>query len=188
MFDGQKWVQGGDGSEGTCVASSTVTSRAMVDPLYALELTGGPDGQEDDPEAFKRAWWPNSTGCTPKATAARSGPAWAPRGRSGSPTPPSAAPPVTTTSARTWTAPTTAGGPDRSREGGGAEGKPVPVDVKSDDGAHAMTIIGQEGDMLQIYNPWGTTTWVSEDDFINGHMGKASNSELNDAYSVYVPN
>ncbi|WP_234435888.1 peptidoglycan-binding protein [Streptomyces sp. NRRL S-813] len=53
-FDGQRWIQGGDGSEGTCVASSTVTSRAMVDPVYALDLTGGPDGQQDDPEAFKQ--------------------------------------------------------------------------------------------------------------------------------------
>ncbi|WP_234435887.1 protease inhibitor I42 family protein [Streptomyces sp. NRRL S-813] len=35
-----------------------------------------------------------------------------------------------------------------------------------------MTIIAQEGDRLQVYNPWGSTTWVSEDDFINGHMGR----------------
>ncbi|CAM5682372.1 Peptidoglycan-binding domain-containing protein OS=Streptomyces glaucescens OX=1907 GN=SGLAU_14920 PE=4 SV=1 [Streptomyces glaucescens] len=68
-----------------------------------------------------------------------------------------------------------------------AKGLPVPVDVSGDEGAHAMMIIGQEGDMLQIYNPWGTTTWVSEDDFVNGNMGKASNSELNNAYQVYVP-
>ncbi|MQY37971.1 hypothetical protein SRB17_59790 [Streptomyces sp. RB17] len=68
-----------------------------------------------------------------------------------------------------------------------ADGRPVPVDVQGKDGAHAMTIIGQEGDMLQIYNPWGTTTWVSENDFINGHMSKAADSGLNDAYSVYLP-
>lgn len=41
--------------------------------------------------------------------------------------------------------------------------------------------------MLQIYNPWGTTTRVSEDDFVNGDMGKASNGELDNAYQVYVP-
>ncbi|NUK13533.1 peptidoglycan-binding protein, partial [Streptomyces lunaelactis] len=68
-----------------------------------------------------------------------------------------------------------------------AEGRPVPVDVSGKDGAHAMTIIAQEGDMLQVYNPWGSTTWVSEDDFINGHMGKASKGELPNAYSVYLP-
>ncbi|MER7108628.1 hypothetical protein [Streptomyces sp. NPDC000229] len=54
-------------------------------------------------------------------------------------------------------------------------------------GAHAMTIITQEGDMLQVRNPWGSTTGVSEDDFINGHMGKASNSDLPNAYSVHLP-
>ena len=68
-----------------------------------------------------------------------------------------------------------------------AQGVPVPVDVSGKEGAHAMTIIGQEGDKLQVYNPWGTTTWVSEDDFINGHMGKASNSDLPNTYSVYIP-
>ncbi|MFD5268333.1 hypothetical protein [Streptomyces sp. NPDC058335] len=68
-----------------------------------------------------------------------------------------------------------------------AQGHPVPVDVSGKEGAHAMTIIAQEGDMLQVYNPWGSTTWVSEDDFINGHMGKASNSDLPNAYSVYLP-
>lgn len=33
-----------------------------------------------------------------------------------------------------------------------AQGHPVPVDVSGKDGAHAMTIIAQEGDMLQVYN------------------------------------
>ncbi|MFE6844566.1 hypothetical protein [Streptomyces sp. NPDC057686] len=50
-----------------------------------------------------------------------------------------------------------------------------------------MTIIAQEGDMLQASNPWGSTAGVSEDDFINGYMGKASNSDLPDAYSVLLP-
>ncbi|MEU6598156.1 hypothetical protein [Streptomyces flaveolus] len=68
-----------------------------------------------------------------------------------------------------------------------AQGHPVPVDVSGKEGAHAMTIIAQEGDMLQVYNPWGSTTWVSEDDFINGRMGKASTSDLPNAYSVYLP-
>ncbi|MCX5401211.1 hypothetical protein [Streptomyces sp. NBC_00102] len=68
-----------------------------------------------------------------------------------------------------------------------AQGRPVPVDVSGEEGAHAMTIIAQEGDMLQVCNPWGNTTWVSEDDFVNGHMGKASNSDLSDTYSVHRP-
>jgi hypothetical protein len=52
---------------------------------------------------------------------------------------------------------------------------------------HAMMIIGQEGDMLQVYNPWGTTTWVSEDDFVNGRMDKASDNRMPDAYAVHLP-
>jgi hypothetical protein len=31
-------------------------------------------------------------------------------------------------------------------------------------------IIGHTGDQLQIYNPWGYTFWVSEDDFISGRL------------------
>jgi hypothetical protein len=186
-FDGQKWIQGGDGSEGTCVASSTVTARAMVDPLYALELTGGPSGQEDDPDAFRRRLVDEQHRLH---TEGDGGANWGGMGPEG----------------QERIADDAIGGAtgddyqrhdmntadDRRQvltdvEKAVAEGKPVPVDVKSSDGAHAMTIIGQEGDMLQIYNPWGTTTWVSEDDFINGDMGKASNGELDDAYSVYVP-
>ncbi|MFF4805674.1 hypothetical protein ACFY1U_46120 [Streptomyces sp. NPDC001351] len=37
------------------------------------------------------------------------------------------------------------------------------------------------------YNPWGQTTWVSEDDFVNGHMDKASDSRMPDAYAVHLP-
>jgi len=41
--------------------------------------------------------------------------------------------------------------------------------------------------MLQVYNPWGTTTWVSEDDFVNGRMDKASDNRMPDAYAVHLP-
>lgn len=67
-----------------------------------------------------------------------------------------------------------------------AQGHPVPVDVSGEEDAHAMTI-AQDGDMLQVYNPWGSTTWVSEGDFINGYMGKACNSDIPNAYSACLP-
>ncbi|WP_159403772.1 hypothetical protein [Streptomyces sp. NRRL S-646] len=38
-----------------------------------------------------------------------------------------------------------------------------------------------------FYNPWGQTTWVSEDDFVNGHMVKASDNRMPDAYAVHLP-
>lgn len=186
-FDGQRWIQGGDGSEGTCVASSTVTSRAMADPLYALDLTGGPDGQQDDPEAFKQRLVAEQHRLH---TEGEGGENWGGMGSEGQ-------------ERINDTAVGSATGSDYERqdlnsaadrravltevEKSVAQGRPVPVDVSGEEGAHAMTIIAQEGDMLQVYNPWGSTTWVSEDDFINGHMGKASNSDLPNAYSVYLP-
>ncbi|MET9098413.1 peptidoglycan-binding protein [Streptomyces antibioticus] len=187
LFHNQLWIQGGDGSEGTCVASSTVNARAMLDPLYALDLTGGPSGQEDDPDAFRQRLVAEQHRLH---TEGEGGDNWTGMGQEG----------------QERIADSTLGsatGDDYRRhdldsaddrrailddvEKAVAEGKPVPVDVSGDTGAHAMMIIGQDGDKLQIYNPWGTTTWVSEDDFINGNMGKASNSELNNAYQVYVP-
>jgi hypothetical protein len=169
------------------VASSTVNARAMLDPLYALDLTGGPSGQEDDAAAFKQRLVAEQHRLHLEG---EGGDNWTGMGQEG----------------QERIADSTLGsvtGDDYRRhdldsaddrravlddvEKAVAEGKPVPVDVSDDKGAHAMMIIGQDGDKLQIYNPWGTTTWVSEDDFINGNMGKASNGGLNNAYQVYVP-
>ncbi|MFE1882518.1 peptidoglycan-binding protein [Streptomyces diastatochromogenes] len=190
-FDGQQWSQGGDGSEGTCVASSTVTARAMVDPVYALGLTGGPSGQEDDPAAFRRrlvdeqhrvhqeghggANWDGmdlggKTEVVNKEISPETGNSYELHE-------------VRDADARRNVLP--------DIEKAVAEGKPVPIGVEGyTDGkrsGHAMMIIGQEGDKLQIYNPWGQTTWVSEDDFVNGGMAKASDNQLPDAYAVHLP-
>ncbi|MGW5678017.1 peptidoglycan-binding protein [Streptomyces sp. NPDC003860] len=186
-FKGQLWIQGGDGSEGTCVASSTVTARAMVDPIYALNLTGGPTGQEDDPAAFRerlvdeqhrlhrKGWggddWNgmNDLGheyISDSAIGRATGDDYDLKS-------------VKNADARRDIL------PEIQRTV--AEGRPIPIGVKGDDSAHAMVIIGQDGDKLQIYNPWGTTTWVSEDDFINGTMGGASSNDLQDPYQVFLP-
>ncbi|MFJ8861838.1 peptidoglycan-binding protein [Streptomyces sp. NPDC102451] len=186
-FDGQRWIQGGDGSEGTCVASSTVTSRAMVDPMYALDLTGGPDGQEDDPDAFKQRLVAEQHRLH---TEGDGGEKWGGMGPEGQERINDST--VGSATGSDYERQDLDNATDRRAvltevEKSVAEGRPVPVDVSGKDGAHAMTIIAQEGDMLQVYNPWGSTTWVSEDDFINGHMGKASSSDLPNAYSVYLP-
>ncbi|MFI9425656.1 peptidoglycan-binding protein [Streptomyces achromogenes] len=191
-FRGQQWAQGGDGREGTCVASSTVTARAMVDPVYALSLTGGPSGQENDPAAFRRrlvdeqhrvhteghggANWDGmvlegKTEVVNKEISPETGSAYELHE-------------VKSADARRNVLP--------EIEKAVAEGRPVPIGVEGyeADGTrhgHAMMIIGQEGDKLEIYNPWGQTTWVSEDDFVNGGMAKASNSQLPDAYAVHLP-
>ncbi|WP_225877331.1 peptidoglycan-binding protein [Streptomyces resistomycificus] len=191
-FYSQGWSQGGDGSEGTCVASSTVAARALVDPLYALDLTGGPSGQEDDPDAFRQrlveeqhrvhlegdggANW-NSMDLTGKTEVLNK-----------------EVSPDTGSSYELQRVPTAEARRDAlpEIEKAVAEGKPVPIGVEGFDendkrSGHAMMIVAQEGDMLQIYNPWGTTTWVSEDDFVNGGMAKASDNDLPNAYAVHLP-
>ncbi|MEV1023832.1 peptidoglycan-binding protein [Streptomyces sp. NPDC050264] len=196
-FDGQGWTQGGDGTEGSCVASSTVTARAMVDPVYALELTGGPSGQENDAAAFRdrlvdeqhRVHEEGDGGHTHFWTDVPDG-----MDNDGK-----------TEVVNKEISPHTGSGYDFKEvksaddrrdvlpdiEKSVAEGKPVPIGVEGyndgDRSGHAVMIVGQEGDKLQVYNPWGTTTWISEDDFVNGGMAKVSDNDLPDAYGVHVP-
>ncbi|MER7001415.1 peptidoglycan-binding protein, partial [Streptomyces sp. NPDC000410] len=186
-FRGQGWTQGGDGSEGTCVASSTVTARAMVDPVYALQLTGGPDGQQDDAAAFRQRLVAEQHRLH---TEGGGGKNWNGMGWEGKERILDAS--VGKATGTDYERRELNSADDRRAvltevEKSVAEGRPVPFGVKGKDGGHAMTIIAQEGDMLQVYNPWGTTTWVSEDDFINGRMGKASDSDLPDAYHLHLP-
>lgn len=190
-IDGQRRIQGGDGSEGTCVASSTVTSCAMDDRLYALDLTGGPDGQQDDPDAFKQRLVAEQRRLHNEGDGGENCGGMGSEGQE------------RINGAAVGSATGSATGSDDERQdlGSAADSRavltevekslaqewPVPVGVSGKECAHAMTVIAQEGDMLQVYNLWGSTTWVSEDDFINGHMGKASNSDLPNAYSVCLP-
>ncbi|MFE9398414.1 peptidoglycan-binding protein [Streptomyces flavidovirens] len=192
-FHNQPWIQGGDGNEGSCVASSTVNARAMVDPVYALGLTGGPDGQEDSGEAFRERLVDEQHRVHEDGDGENSG--FFGRG------------PATGMDDEGWSevadnelnSPT---GADYERqdlnsaddrrgvlpeiERSVAEGKPVPIKTTGD-GGHALVIVGHEGDMLQVHNPWGETTWVSEDDFVNGNMQKASDERFPDATGVHLP-
>ncbi|MEU8028725.1 peptidoglycan-binding protein [Streptomyces sp. NPDC049099] len=191
-FDGQEWAQGGDGQEGTCVASTTVTARALVDPVYALSLTGGPGGQEDDPAAFRQrliaeqhrmhveghggANWngmdlQGQEQISNKEISPETGSSYELHE-------------VRDADSRRTILP--------DIEKAVADGRPVPFDAEGyeADGTrhgHSMMIVGQEGDKLEIYNPWGKTTWVSEDDFVNGGMAKASDNRLPNAYAVHLP-
>jgi hypothetical protein len=169
----------------------------MVDPVYALELTGGPSGQEDDPDAFRERFDAEQLRRYEEADGGHE--FWSGEqtgvGTDGQ-----------NELANSQLGPHTGASYDHQELGSAddrrealpdieqavAEGKPVPVNVEGydengDRSGHQMMIIGQEGDKLQIYNPWGSTTWVSEDDFVNGHMGKASDSRMPDAYAVHMP-
>lgn len=192
LFDGKEWTQG---QHPTCVASSTVLARAMVDPLYALQLTTG--GHPGDPKFDN-------------------GDAFAQRLRDEQQR--------VYEDARPWNADLPLIGYDGVDNDGGEKiadsqispyvggdydshgldnaddrrdvlpdiynavdnGKPVPVTVQGEDGGHQMMIIGHDGNRLQIYNPWGHTIWITEDDFINNHMDKAA-SGLPEADLVHLP-
>ncbi|THA27108.1 peptidoglycan-binding protein [Streptomyces sp. RKND-216] len=189
----ENWSQEG----ATCVPSSTVTARAMVDPVYALELTGGPSGQEDDPQAFRERLGDEQMRLHEEGDGNYDG--WF------SDTPAGMDNEGKTEIVNDEISPHTGSGyefeetrsADARRdvlpeiEKSVAEGKPVPIGVEgygpNGREGHAMMIVGQEGDMLQIYNPWGTTTWVSEDDFVNGNMQAASDERFPDAYAVHLP-
>ncbi|MCC5478708.1 peptidoglycan-binding protein [Streptomyces sp. NPDC059680] len=190
-FDGQQWAQGGDGQDGTCVASTTVAARAVVDPVYALSLTGGPSGQEDDPEAFRQRLVAEQHRMHLEG---HGGADWEGMNLQGQ-----------EQISNKEISPQTGSAyelhevrnPDARRdilpaiEKSVADGKPVPFDAEGVTNGkwngHSMMIVGQEGDKLEIYNPWGRTTWISEDDFVNGGMAKASDNRYHDAYAVHLP-
>jgi hypothetical protein len=50
------------------------------------------------------------------------------------------------------------------------DGYPVPVVTHEGAKSHQLLVIGHNADQLQIYNPWGYTYWVSEHEFVAGHV------------------
>ncbi|WBP92045.1 cysteine peptidase family C39 domain-containing protein [Kitasatospora cathayae] len=192
---GYKGVGWDQGMHDTCVAASTVTARAMVDPLFAFQLTTG--GHPDDPAydngpASKERWEKetNRVYDTRSVMHLWKGGMW------------------------DWESQDVAD--DEIAKHTGAdyhtvdldsrdkrqnalaeieqkidEGKPVPLSVHGgtlfDPHGHQMMIIGHRGDQLEIYNPWGYTVWVSESDFINNHMQGASDDRHPEVRSVRMP-
>lgn len=191
-YEGAAWTQG---QRPTCVASSTVMAHAMIDPLYSLQLTtGGRPGDPafDNPKAFSERLTAEQVRVYDDGRPAYAD--WPGVGYDGMTTdeglevanneigPHTGAEyyhaELDTTQKREDILPMVEQAVD--------EGRPVPIQVYGD-GGHQMLIIGHEGDKLQIYNPWGETVWVSEDDFVNGHMAKASDGRLPDVGGVHIP-
>jgi hypothetical protein len=173
-FGAAEWQQG---DLPTCVASSTVTARAQVDPLYALGLTTGGhpgDPQFDNPAAFAdrlrdeqfrvyddgRDWWQrlfHSDGMTDEQSETIANEEIAPR-----------------TGVRYEDVQTR---DPESRatvlpqiERAVDEGRPVPLSVDEGREGHQLMVIGHSGHELQIYNPWGYTYWITEREFTDGHV------------------
>ncbi len=191
-YEGREWTQG---PHPTCVAASTVTARAMVDPLYALQLTTGgrPDDRtHDSPQAFAERLRDEQVRVYDGARPARAD--WPLFGYDGMKA--GQGEQVVNEEIGPHT-----GDHYEHRELDSAadrreilpdieravdEGRPVPVQVRGEEGGHQMMVIGHEDGRLQIYNPWGHTVWVSEGDFVNGHMDKAAEG-LPDVKGVHLP-
>ncbi|MBO0869547.1 MAG: hypothetical protein J2P15_13375 [Micromonosporaceae bacterium] len=66
-------------------------------------------------------------------------------------------------------------------------GKPVPIDVQGGGEAHQMMIVGRDGNRLEIYNPWGYTTWVSDSQFVHNQLGGVTGTQMNSAFALELP-
>ncbi|MBO1334662.1 peptidoglycan-binding protein [Streptomyces sp. VRA16 Mangrove soil] len=197
-FGGKLWDQDG----ATCVPSSTVTARAMVDPVYALELTGGPDGQDNSDEHFRERLTDEQMRMHEEGDGSNSGWWWDrhPSGMDSDGQVEISDKELSPHTGDSYESHDMNSADDRRDvltdvEESVAEGKPVPINIEGEENGdwvgHGMMIVGQEGDMLQIYNPWGTTTWVSEDDFINGDLSAATDDRFSkdnngDVNRVYI--
>lgn len=190
-FKGEMWTQG---SDPTCVAMSTVMARARVDPLYALQLTtGGHPGDPayDNGDAFAhrlhdeqhrvydggRNWLQDlfhTDGMTDgqardvanEEVGAHAGTGYRE---------------VQVHSAG-----------DRRGvlldvESAVDKGLPVTFSVEGGGQGHEMAIVGHQGGMLEVYNPWGYTVWISEDDFVNNHMNVVGDGVPSSVHAVNVP-
>lgn len=193
-FKGKLWDQDGE----TCVPSSTVTARAIVDPVYALELTGGPDGTDDDPDHFRKRLTDEQLRLHEEGDGDNAGWWWDehPDGMDKDGQVEISNDELSPHTGDHYEAQNMGGQDDRRKvlpdiEKSVAEGKPVPINIErydesGDRHGHSMMIIGQEGDRLQIYNPWGVTTWVSEKDFISGDLSAAADDRYSPAHKGNV--
>jgi hypothetical protein len=177
-FNGAAWTQG---VRPTCVAGSAILARARVDPVYALDLTtGGHPGDpafdngsafaqrladeqervyhEGRPPGADAAGWPVGIGDTGKDDVVNDE-LGGPTGRQYELLD------INSAEGRRDALPTIEHNVDL--------GVPISFGVNNVGAggyAHEMVVVGHDGDMLQIYNPWGYTVWVDENTFINGHL------------------
>jgi hypothetical protein len=179
-LDHQGWGIYDQGNVNDCVAASTVVAQANVDPMTMLELTtGGTANGDDSPAAFHQRMqnmfvhnyiegqvFDGDLSTYPKEDSGL--------GSSGE-----------TVLANQDLGPSTGSqyhyvslGSDGDRQNAlpGIEqavdaGKPVPIDITNGNEGHQLMIIGHDGDKLEVYNPWGYTSWVSESQFLNNQLG-----------------
>ena len=77
-----------------------------------------------------------------------------------------------------------------------SSGVPVPMDIGGNvlqgDGStkwegHQVMIIGASGDQLEVYNPWGSTSWISTSQYVDGQVGSITGTTMNTPFHVEIP-
>lgn len=210
-LDPQEWDIYDQGKPGDCVAASTIIAQASVDPILMHQLTtGGRADGDDNPEAFHSRlqalyiaqyqegqhadipWLqsiltdPNSL-VYPKADAGL--------GEKGENL--LANQDLGPTTGSTYEYVGLNNTTDRRNAVSRIEqavdsGRPVPIDVTNgSDKAHQLVIMARDGDRLEVYNPWGYTTWVTESQFVNNQLGSLANAggggTMKTAYGLELP-
>lgn len=190
-FDGTLWTQG---QYPTCVASSTVAARAAVDPLYALQLTtGGHPGDPafDNPQAFADRLRAE------QSQVYDDGRDWVQKvlgqdGMTDGQSTTIADQQIATHTGATYHNVDLDSGDARydtipQVEKAVDNGYPVPISTRSGDEGHQMMIVGHQGNELEIYNPWGYTYWVTEDQFAGGMINNGDDNLPGTPVSVRLP-
>ncbi|GAA2547790.1 hypothetical protein GCM10010435_16410 [Winogradskya consettensis] len=141
----------------TCVAASTVTVRAEVDPIYALSITDGDFDERLRAEQLRvydggRSWIQDALG-RDGMTAGQSEQV--------------ANEEIGPRAGVTYDNVALTGDVLDDVERAADDGYPVPF--ITDD--HQLVVTGHTDDQLQVYNPWGYTYWISEDEFLDGSPG-----------------
>jgi hypothetical protein len=190
-FDGTLWTQG---QYPTCVASSTVAARAAVDPLYALQLTtGGHPGDPafDNPQAFAERLRAE------QSSVYDDGRDWVQKllgqdGMTDGQSTTIADQQIATHTGATYHNVDINSDDARSDampqvEKAVDNGYPVPVSTQGGGEGHQMMIVGHQGNELEIYNPWGYTYWVTEDQFAGGMINNGDDNLPGTPVSVRLP-
>ena len=170
----------GQGSVNDCVAASTVLAQASVDPVTMLDLTtGGTSDGDDSPATVQQRLQKMYVQQYIEGQRADGDASTYPEEDSG------LYPTGENVLANQDLGPSSGAryhyvglGNDSDRQNALPSieqsvdaGKPVPIDVTNGNEGHQMMIIGHDGDKLEVYNPWGYTSWVTESQFVNNQLG-----------------
>lgn len=199
-LDSHGWGIYDQGGVNDCVAASTVVAQASVDPMTMLDLTtGGTANGDDSPAAFHQRMQKMFVSNYVEGQLADGDLELYPKTDNG------LGPSGENLLANQDLGPSTGAqyhyvsldnDSDRQNALPGIEqavdaGKPVPIDVTNGKEGHQLMIIGHDGDKLEVYNPWGYTSWVTESQFLNNQLGSltttAGDGSLKTADGLELP-